>query len=107
VAFLFSGKLGGGKLRYQGSVYSFDIGGLVIGGIGGSKITATGKVHNLHKLSDFRAAYGQVRYGLAVGEPSTGELWLQNAEGVIIGLDAKRESLALAPGGDAIYIDLD
>jgi len=41
------------------------------------------------------------------GTASTGKLWLQNEKGVVIELDAKREGLALALGGDAIYIDLD
>ncbi len=107
VAWLFSGNLGGGKLTYEEKTYSFDIGGLGIGGIGASKITATGKVYNLNKLSDFEGAYGQVRYGIAFVDRSTGQLWLENTKGVVIGLDAKRKGLALALGGDAIYIDLD
>jgi hypothetical protein len=48
----------------------------------------------------------QGRYGLAVGDKSTGELWLTNVEGVAMSLKAKRQGLALSLGGDAIYIDL-
>lgn len=104
IAFLFSGNLGGGKLHYQGKTYEFTVGGLGIGGIGVSKIEATGEVYNLNKLGDFPGAYGQARYGYALDTESMGELWLQNAKGVRIRLDAKREGLALSIGADAIYI---
>ncbi len=104
IAFLYSGNLGGGRLHYQGKTYEFTIGGLGVGGIGVSKIEATGEVYNLNNLGDFPGAYGQARYGFAVDTESAGELWLQNAEGVRIRLDAKRKGLALSLGADAIYI---
>ncbi len=106
IAFLYSGNLGGGRLHYRGKTYEFTIGGLGIGGIGVSKIEATGEVYNLNKLGDFPGAYGQARYGYALDTESTGELWLQNAAGVQIRLDAKRTGLALSIGADAIYIGL-
>lgn len=104
IAFLYSGNLGGGRLHFQGKSYEFSIGGLGIGGIGVSKIKATGEVYNLNSLSDFPGAYGQARYGYALDTESMGELWLQNTKGVRIRLDAKREGLALSIGADAIYI---
>jgi hypothetical protein len=107
IAFIGSGNLGGGDLQYQGASHSFTIGGLGVGGIGISKITATGEVYNLAKLSDFPGAYGQARYGFALGTLSAGELWLQNPQGVYLKLKAEREGLMLSLGADAIYIDLD
>lgn len=107
VAFLYSGNVGGGTLTYQGKQYPFTIGGLGIGGIGASRIEATGEVYNLERLEDFSGAYVQARYGLAAGEKSAGELWLENARGVGLRLDARREGLALSLGGDAIYIKFD
>ena len=104
VAFLYSGNLGGGRLHYQSRTYEFTIGGLGVGGFGVSKIEAIGEVYNLNDLGDFPGAYGQARYGYAVETESAGELWLQNAEGVRIRLDAKRKGLALSVGADAIYI---
>ena len=104
LAFLYSGNLGGGRLYYQGRTHEFTIGGLGIGGIGVSKIEATGEVYNLNNLGDFPGAYGQARYGYAIEKESMGELWLQNVDGVRIRLDAKREGLALSLGADAIYI---
>ena len=106
VAFIGSANLGGGKLNFGGKTYPFTIGGLGIGGFGFSKIEATGTVYNLKKLDQFSGAYAQGRYGIAVGDRSTGELWLSNVEGVAMSLKAKREGLALSLGGDAIYIDL-
>ena len=107
IAFLYSGNLGGGTLSYGGKSYDFDVGGLGIGGVGASKIEATGEVYNLNNLSDFEGAYVQARYGAAVVQRSTGELWLKNPYGVFIRLDAKREGLALSLGADAVYIRLD
>lgn len=107
IAFIGSGNLGGGTLIFGGRKYGFDIGGLGIGGIGVSKMEAYGTVYNLTDISQFSGGYVQARYGLAVGELSTGELWLQNSRGVVLKLVAKRKGLALSLGGDAVYIDLD
>jgi hypothetical protein len=107
IAFIGSGNLGGGTLSYGGQAYDFTVGGLGIGGIGVSKIEATGKVYNLFRVEDFAGAYVQARYGLALGSISTGELWLQNTNGVGLSLKADRTGLALSLGGDAVFIDLD
>ncbi len=107
IAFIGSGNLGGGKLQFAGRSYDFTIGGLGIGGFGVSKITATGEVYNLANLSHFPGRYLQGRYGLVVGDISTGELWLKNAKGVVLHLQAERKGLALSLGADAIYIELE
>ena len=107
VAFIGSGNLGGGKLHFQGKTYPFTIGGLGIGGFGISKMEATGSVYGLKRLADFPGAYVQGRYGAVVADVSGGKLWLKNANGVGMGLEAKRQGLALSLGGDAVYINLD
>lgn len=107
IAFIGSGNLGGGTLQFGGKSYDFTIGGLGIGGIGISKITATGTVYNLDELAHFPGAYIQGRAGIAVGEASAGRLWLTNSHDVVLELKADRQGLALALGGDAVYIDLD
>ncbi|MEZ5833907.1 MAG: hypothetical protein R3D05_22275 [Dongiaceae bacterium] len=107
IAFIGSGNLGGGTLYYSGKQYSFTVGGLGIGGIGISRMTATGIVYNLRNLNDFPGAYVQGRYGLALGDISTGELLLQNTQGVALRLKAERTGLALSLGGDAVYIGFD
>lgn len=105
VAFIGSGNLGGGTLQFQGKSYKFTIGGLGIGGFGVSKMQATGDVFNMSALKQFPGAYGQARYGAVAGDKSTGELWLQNPNGVLISLKARRTGLALSLGADAIVID--
>ena len=107
IAFIGSGNLGGGTLYYGGNQYGFTVGGLGVGGIGVSRMTATGGVYNLRQLADFPGAYGQLRYGLAIGDLSTGELALENAKGVVLRLKAERTGLALSLGGDAVYIGFD
>jgi hypothetical protein len=107
IAFIGSGNLGGGTLIVGGQKYSFSIGGLGIGGFGVSKMEATGAVYNLKNINDFAGGYVQARYGIAVGSMSTGQLWLQNAKGVVLELKAKRTGLALSLGGDAVYINFD
>jgi hypothetical protein len=107
IAFIGSGNLGGGTLIVGGQKYSFSIGGLGVGGFGVSRMEAYGSVYNLQNINDFAGAYVQARYGLAVGSLSTGQLWLQNAKGVVLELNAKRTGLALSLGGDAVYINFD
>jgi hypothetical protein len=106
VAYLASGGGGSGTIFYQGGTYPFSIGGLGVGGIGASTISAAGEVYKLPSLAQFPGAYAQARYGFAIGAMSGGDLWLQNEAGVILHLHAKREGLMLSLGGDAIVISM-
>lgn len=105
-AFIGSAGGGTGTLWYGGGVYRFDVGGLGVGGIGASTIEAAGEVYKLHRVVDFPGAYGQARYGFAVGTTSGGDLWMQNEAGVIMHLKAKRTGLMLSLGGDAVVISM-
>jgi len=107
LAFIGSGNLGGGTLQFDGQNYRFTVGGLGVGGFGVSEIKASGDVYNLTNLRFFPGAYAQARYGLVVGDVSTGELWLENSNGVVLKLKAEREGLALSLGADAVYIDFE
>lgn len=104
VAYLASGGGGSGTLFYQGGAYPFSIGSLGIGGISASTISASDEVYRLNSLAQFSGAYVQGRYGFALGDRSGGDLWLQNNDGVILHLKAKREGLMLSLGGDVIVI---
>jgi hypothetical protein len=103
VALLYSGNRGGGRLTFNGKPYDFTVSGLGIGGIGVSKIEATGRVYNLKRIENFPGSYVQARWGYAAGEKSDGTLWLQNADGVVLELAANRTGMALSIGADAIY----
>jgi hypothetical protein len=106
VAYIGSAGGGNGTLYYHGSAYPFSIGGLGVGGIGASTISAEGEVYKLSSLAKFSGTYGQARYGFAVGNLSGGDLWMQNDSGVIMHLKAKRTGLMLSLGGDAMVISM-
>lgn len=106
VAYIGSGDGGTGLLHYRGRSYPFTIAGFGIGGIGASRIEATGEVYNLPDLARFPGAYAQARYGYALGSQSGGELWLQNDAGVIMRLNARREGLMLSLGGDGMIVSM-
>jgi hypothetical protein len=105
-AYIGSGSAGTGVLTFRGKDYPFQVGGLGVGGIGLSTIDATGQVYNLRELAQFPGTYGQARYGFAIGSASAGDLWMQNEQGVILHLKAKRTGLILSLGGDAVVISM-
>jgi hypothetical protein len=107
VAFIGSGMLGGGTLNYRGRSYPFKLGGLGIGGIGVSRLDATGQVFNLHRLADFDGVYGQVRSGWAAGDLGKGRLWMQNGNGVYLELVGARRGVSLTMGADGVHIQLE
>ena len=106
VSIAYLGQAGGGKgtLTFQGQTYPFEIAGLGGGGIGVSKLDASGEVYNLTNISEFPGAYDEARYGAVIGDASTGELWLENNAGVVMHLKAKREGLMLSLGADVVDI---
>ncbi len=105
-AYIGSGAGGGGTLYFDGRKYTFGLGSAGIGGIGLSTVEASGDVYNLRSVEQFPGTYGQARYGFAIGTESGGDLWLQNEQGVILHLKAKREGLMLTLGGDAVVITM-
>ena len=107
VAYIGSGTMGHGTLNFEGKSYPIKVSGLGIGGIGVSTIQAHGDVYDLKNIDDFAGVYGQARYGLVVGDMSTGQMWLENQNGVSIHLDAKREGLMLSMGADGLTIGFD
>jgi len=106
VALLVSGGGGGGTLRFQGRSYPFKLGGLGIGGIGFSRLDATGTVYKLTRLEDFNGVYGEARTGWAAGKSGKGQMWLRNPNGVYVHLRAQRKGLALSLGADGMVINL-
>ena len=105
MAFFGSGNVGSGTLHYEGRSYRFSVGGLGVGGFGVSKMEAYGDVYNLKELRQFPGAYGQARYGAAYGDKGSGEMWLENPNGVLINLRTRRQGLAVSLGADAVIID--
>ncbi len=101
-AYLGSGTAGCGTLFFRGRSYPFKVAGVGVGGIGLSTVEARGEVYKLQSIDQFAGTYAQGRYGFAIGMTSGGDLWLQNDDGVVMHLVAKREGLMLSLGADAI-----
>ncbi|CAH1690008.1 conserved exported hypothetical protein [Hyphomicrobiales bacterium] len=106
VAFIGSAAVGGGTLYFRGKTYPFTINGLGFGGVGVSKLRATGDAFNLARPRDLEGIYGQARIGWALASKGDGRLWLQNDKGVVLRLQSKRQGLMLAGGADAVRIQL-
>jgi hypothetical protein len=104
IAYIGSGSGGTGTLTFQNNVYPFRVGGLGVGGVGLSAVDAKGYVYNLQNPMQFAGRYAQGRIGFAVGQTSSGDLWLQNESGVMMHLVAKRQGLMLSLGADAMVI---
>src|SRR5436309_16102387 len=63
-AYYGSAAAGKGTLYYNGRRHHFTISGLGAGGMVGQKVSATGKVYNLNKLSKFSGSYHVDSLGL-------------------------------------------
>lgn len=104
VGFLVSAHAGGGTLHYRGQDYPFSIGGLGIGGIGITKLEATGTVYNMTDRAEFSGVYSQLRSGITVGDQGNGKLWLKNGSGVVLKLRGASKGVGLSLGADAVTI---
>jgi len=105
VAFLVSGHAGGGTLHFHGRDYPFAIGGLGIGGIGITRLEATGTVYNMNDRAEFPGMYSQFRTGITVGDQGNGRLWLKNSNGVVLKLQGASKGIGLSLGADAVSIN--
>ena len=104
VAFIGSGAVGGGELKFGRRTYDITVGGLGIGGVGASTLRATGTVYGLRNIDDFTGAYVQLREGWALGDAGRGRLWLRNTKGVTLRLATQRRGLQLSLGADGVLI---
>jgi hypothetical protein len=103
-AYYGSVATGKGTLNYNGR-HHFTISGLGAGGAGGQKISASGKVYNLNKLSDFSGTYRGVSSGLTLIEGKM-HAKLTNGNGVTMYLAGETEGLASSIGAQAFEVRL-
>ena len=103
-AYYGSAAAGKGTLYYHGR-HHFTISGLGAGGMGAQKISATGKVYNLNRLSDFSGTYRGISRGLTVIEGQM-HAKLQNGNGVTMYLAAQTEGVASSMGAQAFEVNL-
>ena len=103
-AYYGSAAAGKGTLYFHGR-HHFTISGLGAGGMGAQKISATGKVYNLNKLSDFSGTYHGVSRGLTLIEGKM-HAKLTNQNDVTMYLAAETEGLASSMGAQAFEVNL-
>lgn len=96
-AYYGSATNGQGTLYFQGQRRSFRISSVGVGGTGGLKISATGKVYGLTHTSQFPGSYRGVSRGLTLME---GKMYakLTNPNGVVVYLTGQTEGLASSAG---------
>ena len=103
-AYYGSATAGKGTLYYHGR-HHFTISGVGVGGAGGQKISATGKVYNLNNLSSFSGTYHGVSRGLTLIEGKM-HAKLTNGNGVVMYLAGETEGLASSMGAQAFEVNL-
>ncbi len=103
-AYYGSAAAGKGTLYYHG-VHHFTISGLGVGGMGGQRVSATGKVYNLNRLSDFPGTYHGISRGLTLIEGKM-HAKLTNGNGVVMYLAGETEGLASSMGAQAFEVSL-
>jgi hypothetical protein len=104
-AYYGSAAAGKGTLYYNGGRHHFTISGVGVGGAGGQKISATGKVYNLNNLSSFSGTYHGISRGLTLIEGKM-HAKLTNGNGVVMYLAGETEGLASSMGAQAFEVNL-
>jgi hypothetical protein len=104
-AYYGSAAAGKGTLNYNGQRHHFTISGVGVGGAGGQKISATGKVYNLNNLSSFSGTYHGISRGLTLIEGKM-HAKLTNGNGVVMYLAGETEGLASSMGAQAFEVNL-
>jgi hypothetical protein len=100
-AYYAQAEAGKGTLYYNGGRHHFTISGGGVGGSGAQKVSATGKVYNLNRLSDFSGTYHGISRGLTLIEGKM-HAKLTNQNGVVMYLAGQTEGLALLLGSASI-----
>lgn len=100
-----SGSKGKGTLYFNGRSHRFTITGAGLGGMGGQTVKATGRVYNLHSLSDFNGTYGGTSRGLTLGKGKV-SAQVKNQRGVVIYLAGETSGVATALGVRAFHVTL-
>jgi len=104
-AYYAQAETGKGTLYFNGGRHHFTISGGGVGGSGAQKVSATGKVYNLNRLSDFNGTYHGVARGLTLIEGQM-HAKLTNQNGVTMYLAGQTEGLASSLGAQAFEVSL-
>ncbi|HEX5102471.1 MAG TPA: hypothetical protein VFV87_01585 [Pirellulaceae bacterium] len=103
IRLLLGGGTGKSVLHFNGKSYPFTVKAGSAGGVGATKVTATGNVYFLKQLDDFAGMYTAVTAGAAAVK-GAGRSQVQNDQGVFIDVRSKSEGVGLSLGLAAISI---
>ena len=96
---------GDGVLTFQGKDHKFSVNGLSVVDLGVAKVSATGEVFNLKKLSDFSGNYVAGEAGAAVGG-GAGAITLKNQKGVVMRLTGTGTGVKFTLAGKGVDVKL-
>ena len=102
---IVGGATGRGTLNFKGKSYPFTMKGGTVGGVGATKVTATGDVYFLENVADFAGNYSAATVGAALG-PGFGGSQYENNKGVFINVRSKSEGVGLNLGLGVVSITL-
>ena len=105
-AFVVGTGVGSGTLTFRGRTYPFTLIGSLIGPGAISTLQASGEVYKLNDVSEFSGPWIQGTGSLAITTKATGELWLENRNGVVMHLSAAQAGLTFSTGRYELYIRL-
>jgi hypothetical protein len=97
---------GSGVLNFRGRSYPFTLTGSLIGLGAISTLQASGEVYKLTDVSQFSGPWIQGTGSLAITTKATGEIWLENRNGVVMRLTAAQAGLTFSTGRYEIFIQL-
>jgi hypothetical protein len=105
-AFLSGFGVGNGVLTFRGRSYPFTLTGSLVGLGAISTLQASGEVYKLSDVSQFSGPWIQGAGSLAITTKASGELWLENRNGVVMRLSAAQAGLTFSQGRYELYIQL-
>jgi hypothetical protein len=105
-AFVSGFGAGNGVLIFRGRSYPFTLVGSLVGLGAISTLQASGEVYKLRDVSQFSGPWIQGTGSLAITTRASGELWLENRNGVVMRLSAAQAGLTFSQGRYELYIQL-
>jgi len=96
---------GKGTLSYQGKTYPVKVQGLSVGEVGVDRATATGKIYNLKKLTDFNGNYTAAGAAGTVGG-GAGISTMRNQNGVTIDLTSTTQGASLKLAAEGLRLSV-
>jgi len=105
IRLILGGSEGKGVLTFQGKTYPFTIKGGSVGGVGVTKVHATGNVYFLKNAADFPGTFSAVSAGVTVVK-GVGATSYQNTKGVYMKLKEKASGAELALGIEVLEVRL-